>query len=115
SLKYTEHIVFSVLGLLLGFQFLIGAFVSADNGWYDSDWQYRMKVTVDNTKVAATVTDFPVLINSTFDEWKDDLNDGHVEQIDGGDILFTLDDGTTKLEHEIESYDRTTGNLIAWV
>ncbi len=115
SLKYMEEIMFFVLIFLLGFQFFVGTFVKANAGWYDSAWQYRMKITVDNTQVAGTLNDFPILISSTVEEWKDDLNGGNVQQIDGGDILFTLDDGTTKLSHEIESYDRTTGELIAWV
>ena len=40
---------------------------------------------------------------------------GHVDQDDGGDILFTASDGTTKLDHEIEKYVNTTGELVAWV
>ncbi|MCE5190924.1 MAG: phage tail family protein [Actinomycetia bacterium] len=31
----------------------------------------------------------------------------------GGDLVFTNDDGTTKIPHEIESFDGTT--LVAWV
>ena len=33
----------------------------------------------------------------------------------GADILFTSGDGLTKLNHEIEFYASTTGQLIAWV
>ena len=33
----------------------------------------------------------------------------------GDDILFTSADGTTKLRHEIESYDNVTGALRLWV
>ena len=42
-------------------------------------------------------------------------NGGNVGQSDGGDLLFTSADGTTKLDHEIESYNATTGALVAWV
>jgi hypothetical protein len=38
-----------------------------------------------------------------------------VAQTDGGDIIFTAGDGVTKLDHEIEKYDETTGELVAWV
>jgi biopolymer transport protein ExbB len=38
-----------------------------------------------------------------------------VAQTDGGDIMFTAGDGVTKLDHEIEKYDPTTGELVAWV
>ena len=30
-------------------------------------------------------------------------------------FVFTLSDGTTKLSHEIEHYDSSTGEIIAWV
>ena len=45
---------------------------------------------------------------------RDTSNGGNVEQADGGDILFT-DSAGTKLDHEIEKYDNTSGELIAWV
>ena len=41
------------------------------------------------------------------------LNGGNVAQADGGDILFIAGDGHTKLDHEIERYDETTGELVA--
>ena len=34
---------------------------------------------------------------------------------DGGDIYFTSSGGSTKLSHEIEKFDSSTGNLVAWV
>lgn len=85
--------------------------------WYDPDWAYRMPITIDSAQVSGS-TDldyFPVLIDSTVALWADTGNGGHVEQADGGDILFTSANGITKLDHEIESYDNTTGALIAWV
>jgi len=36
-------------------------------------------------------------------------------QDDGDDILFTSADEVTKLSHEIESFNDTTGQLVAWV
>ena len=86
-------------------------------GWYDPDWGYRNKITVDNTKVSGTAdfSYFPVLVSMTESEWADSSNGGKVDQADGGDILFTSSNGTTKLDHEIESYDNTNGALVAWV
>ena len=77
--------------------------------WYNASWQYRKLITIDNTKVAANLTDFPVLISITDTDLRDDA------QSDGDDILFTSSDGTAKLSHEIEDYDGTTGALVAWV
>jgi subtilisin family serine protease len=77
--------------------------------WYDNNWQYRKQITIDHTKVAATLTDFPVLISIT------DSNLLASAQADGDDILFTSADGTTKLSHEIESWNDSSGKLVAWV
>jgi hypothetical protein len=77
---------------------------------------YRTKITIDHTQVPNTdQTDFPVLIKRTETGWKTITNGGHVGKDNGGDIYFTLSDGTTKLDHEIESYSSSTGELIAWV
>jgi len=78
--------------------------------WYDTNWQFRKKITIDHTRVSANLTDFPVLINLTSDA---DLA-AHA-QASGNDILFTSSDGVTKLSHEIERYTSATGALVAWV
>lgn len=86
------------------------------SGWYDEDWDYRKKLTIDADQVAGSAnhTDFPVLVSYTHDDLKDTSNSGHVGQSDGGDILFTNASGT-KLDHEITRYVPSTGELIAWV
>lgn len=56
----------------------------------------------------ATLTDFPVAISLS-----SDTNLSSLAQGDGDDILFTSDNGRTKLSHEIESY--SAGTLVAWV
>ena len=75
---------------------------------YNSSWLYRKKITIDHTKVASDEANFPVLINLTTDS---DLA-SHAKS-DGGDILFTSSDRITKLAHEIEKYDNTSGQLVA--
>jgi hypothetical protein len=89
------------------------------SSWYDTDWGYRKKITIDNTEVSTVsssdLTNFPVLINRTDADWRDSGNGGKVEQADGGDIVFTASDTLTKLDHEVEFYDETTGELVAWV
>ena len=76
--------------------------------WYNTAWGKRRKISVDFTKVPSTLTDFPMLINTTDPLWAGG-------QADGGAFLFTSSDGTTKLDHEINKYDAGTGELIAWV
>ncbi|HEY47536.1 MAG TPA: DUF2341 domain-containing protein, partial [Anaerolineae bacterium] len=77
--------------------------------WYDSGWSYRKLLTLDSSMVATDFTAFPVLVGMT------DADLIGNTQGDGGDILFTTDDGTTKLDHEIESFNSGTGELVAWV
>ena len=76
--------------------------------WYNPSWTYRKKITIDNTKVTETLTNFPVLISFTDVDVK-------AARADGFDILFTDDDETTKLDHEIDEWDDATGRLVAWV
>lgn len=83
---------------------------NAEAAWRDSAWAFRKKITIDHTKVPNTdQTNFPILIN---------IRDFDVKanaQASGNDIMFTSSDGTTKLDHEIEKYTNTTGELVAWV
>ena len=82
----------------------------ANPGWYDSSWQNRKKITINSANVSDNLTSFPVLISLTTDS--DLASDA---QNDGGDILFTAADEVTKLSHEIESFNGTSGQLVAWV
>ena len=70
--------------------------------WYNTDWKYRKKITIDHTKVSADLTNFPVYLDLSSDP---DLA-AHA-QADGDDILFTSSDGVTKLDHDL-SISRAT-------
>ena len=85
--------------------------------WYNTDWPYRKHLRIDASRVAGDLSNFPVLISTTDADWIEDsqATPGHVAQTDGGDILFTASDGITKLDHEIETYNPATGELVAWV
>ncbi|MDQ3008841.1 MAG: DUF2341 domain-containing protein [bacterium] len=98
--------------------FLIPAFIfrtffpeQSQAAWYNSSWGYRKAMTIGNTKVSGSsnLSNFPVLVSIT------DPDVLAHAQADGDDIMFTSSDGTTKLDHEIESYNSTTGVLVAWV
>ena len=52
---------------------------------------------------------FAVLVTLTDASLKSTSNGGNVGQTDGGDIVFTSADGTTQLDHQIESYNAATG------
>ena len=72
-------------------------------------WHYRKPIEIDHTKVDATLTDFPVLISIADTDLKNKAQD------DGDDILFVNADNTIKLDHEIEYFSGSTGELQAWV
>ena len=93
---------------LLMILILLFSISGAAADWFDTRWQYRKEITVDHTKVSSNLTNFPVLIDIT------DTDLQSKAQSDGDDILFT-DDSDTKLDHEIELYDSSTGYLAAWV
>lgn len=88
-----------------------------DAAWYDSQWNYRKPIYIDCTQVSGStdLTDFPVLISTTDNMLRDTANNGHVGKADGTDILFTTVGGTLKIDHELEDYDNSTGELVAWV
>ena len=79
--------------------------------WYSTSWSYRKAITIDHTRVSgsAALTNFPALISVT----DTDLAAG--AQSSGHDILFTASDGTSKLNHEVETYTSSNGKLTAWV
>ena len=77
-------------------------FVSSPAGWYSvTSRTGRVKISIESTEVASTQVDFPVYfdlsnIPDTYDFWDD-------TQADGGDIVITTADGTTRLPLEIVS------------
>jgi len=83
--------------------------------WYDNNYNYKKKITIDHTEVDGDETDFPVLISVTDNDLRDELNGGHVKSASGYDIIFTNSAEDTQLKHEIELYVDTSGRLVFWV
>jgi hypothetical protein len=84
-------------------------------GTYGFNFQYCKKITVDHTQVDSDLTDFPLLINlDNDDDLKTVANGGRVQHSQGYDIVFRTS-GCGNLDHEIEKYDSSTGDLVAWV
>ncbi|MCK4919255.1 MAG: DUF2341 domain-containing protein, partial [Candidatus Pacebacteria bacterium] len=132
SQKSQRKFTASLLTFLLLLQTIIGVFApvnifttpgkislqKADADWYATGgtWSYRKAITIDNTKVPNTdQSNFPILISHTDPVLKHTSNGGKVTDLQGDDIIFTASDGNTKLDHEIEKYDNSTGEIIAWV
>ena len=89
---------------------------------------YRKSITIDRTKIPGTcgptLSDFPILFSVTDPDLRTTGNGGKVADADGDDIIFRGWDEATcggvgtspcGLDHEIEKYDETTGELVAWV
>ena len=100
-------IILSVLIL-----FSIAFFVPSDvfGAWYDTDWEHRKKITLSlNTEISSNLNNFPVLVSVTDSDFTKSSDS------EGRDIFFTADDGTTLLSYEIERFNSSTGEIIAWV
>lgn len=77
---------------------------------FDFGWQYRKQITIDHTQVLEDLTNFSVLVKTN------DADLSSKAQTDGGDIMFMNDIGvSTRIYHDLESYDASSGTLIVWV
>jgi hypothetical protein len=74
-----------------------------------SDWSYRTPITINSSEVNGDIDGFPVLVHITDPDLANDARS------DGYDIIFTDWDGKSQLNHEVELFNDTTGELIAWV
>lgn len=74
-------------------------------------------MVIDHRMVAnSDQTDFPVLISGTFPYLATVSNGGGVRNANGFDVIFTSDvDGLNRLDHEIDSYDPSSGTASFWI
>ncbi|MGD0136085.1 MAG: discoidin domain-containing protein, partial [Bryobacteraceae bacterium] len=95
----------------------VASFSLTNNPVSANGYSYSRTITIASTQVPNTdQTNFPVLFSSTDSRLMSVANGGHVANANGYDIIFTADAaGTQKLNHEIESYNGTSGQFIAWV
>ena len=93
------------------------AYSITGSSWYNVSWTNRKPITIHHAQVSGTsnLTNFPVLVSVTDPNLATVANGGSVGRSDGGDILFTASDGATPLAYEMESYNASTGQVIAWV
>ena len=82
----------------------------------DTVFDFYKTYETDHTKVSGTtdLTDFPVLFSITDPDYKHTSQGGKIENFDGYDITFTLEDNTL-IDHDLEFYDPVEGTIIAWV
>lgn len=85
--------------------------------WYNTSYLHKKLITIDHTKVSGTsdLSSFPVLISRIDTDLKTVGNGGSVQSSSGFDIIFVDSTESTKLDHEIEKYVASTGEIEMWV
>ena len=80
--------------------------------WFDRAWKNRKSIPIPSSKIEGgePLKDFPYKVAT-----QRDFDLARSAQRNGADIIFTLSDGITRLDHEIQHWDPDTGRLIAFV
>jgi GR25 family glycosyltransferase involved in LPS biosynthesis len=107
NVKIQTFVFYCTIALLLGATIPSVSSDTADP-WWNTSWTCRKEITIDHTKISSALSHFPLLIRLTDSDLQSQA------QPDGDDIVFTDKNGV-QLNHEIESYDSSTGALTAWV
>jgi len=84
----------------------------------NDDFAYRQQITIDSDEVDGTAnfSDYAFLMTTTSDAFKTRTHGGKIANDNGYDIIFSSDSaGATQLDHEIESYSSSTGEIVMWV
>jgi len=78
--------------------------------WLDTDWNFRMKLAVNNTGNSNSLTDYQVKVrlNSTNFDFSQ-------AQAGGEDIRFTQSDGVTLIDYWIEYWSSVAESALVWV
>ena len=105
NIMYKKIKITMVLSILLLSSLFIPSILAT--AWWDKNWSYKIKITVDETKVDADLTDFPVMVylNSSRIDWS------HVQD-DLDDLRFLDSTESTILKAELEKYEV---NNKAWI
>ena len=83
--------------------------------WYDTDWLYRKRITINASQVATTTDSFLVLATTTDPSLAFTGYGGRVASSTGADIIITDSDGLTVLNYEQEYYSSSTGEIVYWI
>jgi biopolymer transport protein ExbB len=103
-----RRVLFAALTLVVVF------LPQAARAWWNDDWSFRKKITIDATPKGAALAEdpgrIPVLVR---------LHDGNFRFADaaddGRDLRFIAGDDKTPLKFHIESYDGVLGIGLVWV
>ena len=82
---------------------------------FPNGYRYRRRLVVPPPSAGGeTVQDVVLLVQETRDWLRSVAAGGRVESAQGFDLRFEAGDGT-RLDHELERYEPTNGELVAWV
>lgn len=123
--KKTKKLISFLFPLSIGILFAVLPFTllqlkkapEAQAAWFtggsSGEWAFRQKLTINSNYVddtgSADLTDFPILYSKT-----NPYLIGKT-QSNGEDIVFTSEDGITKLSHELEYFNSQNGEIRAWI
>jgi hypothetical protein len=79
-------------------------------------YNFERNISIDHTKVTggSDLYNFPVLVNISSQDFLKNEPAGDITNANGFDIIFA-DKDYNQLDHQLEYYNGTTGDLIAWV
>ncbi len=82
-----------------------------------SDYTYRKKIVISDSVVYGSedLVNYPLLVSLIDPDLKSVFHGGLVFSDTAWDIRFTENDGTTLLDHEVELFTASTGELVTWV
>jgi MSHA biogenesis protein MshQ len=84
--------------------------VAEAGSWFNQGaWTARKPLSIDPAATSTDLVDVAVPIQFADDEIAASA------RADGLDLVFTVADGVTRLDHVLEDYDPTTGAVTAWV
>jgi hypothetical protein len=99
----------SVSGVILVYNGLIISPGEANlDGNPEGPYTYYKDIVVNHLNVQGNLFEFPVLVTITDDSLTKCLSDG-------SDIVFFNDNGIIQFDHEIDYFDVSSGELVAWV
>jgi biopolymer transport protein ExbB len=80
-------------------------------------YDFVKEMEIESSRVAGSsaLIDFPMLVSIIDPDLRTVANGGKVESSSGYDIVFTLSDCSTLLDHQIEKYVPSTGEYVAWL
>jgi len=76
--------------------------------WWNDNWSFSERITINHIKVIEDLTNFPVLVSVLSDDLIRARSDGY-------DFVFVNGTNETVYNHEIEFFNQSLGELIAWV